>query len=93
MYTLLKNNNKRFFKLLLNHNKIRKHNYKTFLNDKIYYINNDLLIENPYYNFDYHYRLRLIKNSKYCYDFKYFKSLKIKKMSYLRKSKFKYNMF
>lgn len=24
MYTLLKNNNKRFFKLLLNHNKIKK---------------------------------------------------------------------
>lgn len=82
MYTLLKNNNKRFFKLLLNHNKIKKIDNKQFLYDKYLYFNE--LKENPYYNFNYHYKLRLIH--KPFYNPKKFKGLKIKKMFYLRKS-------
>lgn len=75
---------KKFLKNLYSNKRITKLHYKQNMINKNNHFNN--LDNYPYFNFYYHYKLRLIKNPLFYDNPKRFKSLKIKKMFYLRKS-------
>lgn len=76
--------NKKFLKNLYSTKRIKKlYQLKNMINKNNHF--NDLN-DYPYFNFNYHYKLRLIKTPLFDHNPKRFKSLKIKKMFYLRKS-------